>query len=121
VSTALEGRGPIYVLERPSADPYVATFASLPDQLPRDLGTAVKLPRSDLAHARPRVIQTADGKRYRLVEDGRARLVARTTTPYIRYNASRPPCTTSSPLVQTPDSCNEEIYLFNVGNVAIPR
>jgi hypothetical protein len=121
VSTALEGRGPIYVLERPSADPYVATFASLPDQLPRDLGTAVTLPRSDLAHARPRVIQTADGKRYRLVEDRRERLVARTTTPYIRYNSNRPPCASSSPSDRVPASCNEEIYLFDAGNVAIPR
>lgn len=116
-SRVLDAPGPVYVLERPGADPYVATFAAMPDQIALDLGTVVRLPRSDLAHARPRLIQTAEGKRYRLVADGRR--LARSGRPYVRFNADRPPCENAPPReIGLPRDCNDEILLVDAGRAA---
>jgi hypothetical protein len=122
-SDAIQQRGPFYVLDEVNADPYVAVPAAMPDQVARDLGTLVQLPRSDLAHARPLLIQNADGKRYRLAGDAgtwqsetsrsASRVASRTYAP---YNSQQPPCST---LAQPVDpgmpsaDCLEPIYLYD--------
>ena len=117
-SSLVEHRGPVYVLDRPIADPYVAMFAAMPDQIARDLGTTVLLPSSDLAHARPQLIVTSTGKRYRLVEETRARpweqSGAKGVGPYVRFAKNSPRCSTSAPWDGAPLSpCTQDVYLFD--------
>ncbi|HEV2961405.1 MAG TPA: hypothetical protein VG649_06225 [Candidatus Angelobacter sp.] len=114
--------GPLYVLESPSAKGETAIFASMPEQIPRELGRIVQLPLSDLAHARPIVIETVDGARYRLAGETTtwtpATRFVKGNTPggriYHHYNPNAPLCydSTQHNDVQSGD-CRQSVYLFN--------
>lgn len=122
-SSAIQDRGPVYVLEGTSQDPYVATYAAMPDQVSRDLGTIVQLPRSDLAHARPLLIQTAEGKRYRLAGDAgtwrpeaSAARAGAGPRMYTRFKPNQPACSSSEQTIDrqpSSDDCSQQIYLYD--------
>lgn len=109
--------GPLYVLESPSAKGNTAIFASMPDQIHRDLGTILELPDSELAHARPIVIETADGARYRLAGETKTWTQGNTDVlggPYHRYNPNAPDCSGSSQdRDEEPNDCKQRVYLFD--------
>jgi hypothetical protein len=120
--------GPLYVLDSTHSIPQAAIFASMPDQVARDLGTIVQLPRSDLAHAQPLIIETADGTRYRLAGEAGAWQSAAhggaaggaSGSPragpkhYIRFQMLSALCSTDQTSTQhdSPDDCNRPIYLY---------
>src|SRR5262249_40525558 len=63
--------GPVYVLDNPGLhgnDPSTRIVRPIDTTLERELGKTVRLPRFDLAWAKPRVIETFDGRKWLRVE-----------------------------------------------------
>jgi hypothetical protein len=74
---AARSGGPLYVLDGPglNTNDWIIRIHHVVDEtVARDLGSAVKLPRWDLAHVQPDAIQTPDGRRWIRVNEATAPL-----------------------------------------------
>jgi hypothetical protein len=99
--------GPVYVLDDPGLrtnDPVTQVVRPLDMTLERELGKTVRLPRFDLAWAKPHVIETSDGRKWVRVEQSMSGLRA----PLNSY--TRMPSQSNCP-GQLSEPCPSYIYL----------